>query len=78
VVSRFWFYPIVNRVNVWEDVVLLEKFQMGFFPTVLYAELDGMPVVDVEKFEDYPSKGFSLSFNENMMRQLRSERCWRH
>ena len=26
VASRFWFYPIVNRVNVFGDVVLLEKF----------------------------------------------------
>jgi len=63
--SRFWFYPIVNRVNVFEDVVLLEKFQMGVFTEVLYAEMDGKPVQDVDKFEHYPSEGFSRSFSEN-------------
>jgi tetratricopeptide (TPR) repeat protein len=63
--SRFWFYPIVNRVNVFGDVVLLEKFQMGVFTEVLSAEVDGKPVVDVDKFEHYPSEGFSRSFSEN-------------
>jgi len=63
--SRFWFYPIVNRVNVIGDVVLLEKFQMGVFTEVLYAEVEGKPVTDVDKFEHYPSEGFSRSFSEN-------------
>ena len=65
--SRFWFYPIVNRVNVlYEDgIVLLEKFQMGVFTEVLYAEVDGKPVEDVDRFEHYPSEAFSRSFSEN-------------
>lgn len=63
--SRFWFYPIVNRVNVIDDVVLLERFQMGVFTEVLYAEVDGTPVEDTDKFEHYPSEGFSRSFSEN-------------
>jgi tetratricopeptide (TPR) repeat protein len=63
--SRFWFYPIVNRVNVFGDVVLLEKFQMGIFTEVLHAELDGKPVADVTSFEHYPSEGFSRSLSEN-------------
>lgn len=62
---RFWFYPIVNRVNVVGDVVLLEKFQMGVFTEVLYAEADGKPVADVDRFEHYPSEGFSRSFSEH-------------
>ncbi|MGH9427854.1 MAG: tetratricopeptide repeat protein, partial [Terriglobia bacterium] len=65
VASQFWFYPIVNRVNVLGDVVLLEKFQMGVFTEVLYAEVDGKPVADVERFEHYPSEGFSRSLTEN-------------
>jgi hypothetical protein len=36
--SRFWFYPIVNRVDVLGDVVLLEKFRMGVFTEILYME----------------------------------------
>jgi tetratricopeptide (TPR) repeat protein len=62
--SRFWFYPIVNRVNVLDDIVLLEKFQMGVFTEVLYAEVDGKPVSNVDKFEHYPSEGFARSFSE--------------
>jgi len=65
VCSRFWFYPIVSQVNVIGDVVFLEKFQMGVFPEVLYAEIDGKPVANVDKFDDYPSEGFSRSFSEN-------------
>ncbi len=63
--SRFWFYPIVDRVNVFGDVVLLEKFQMGIFTEVLHAEVDGKPVADVTKFEHYPSERFSRSLSEN-------------
>ena len=63
--SRFWFYPIVNQVNVIGDVALLEQFKMGVFTEVLYAEVDGKPVADVDKFDHYPSEGFSRSFSEN-------------
>ncbi|GEM_PF-594365 len=63
--SRFWFYPIVSRVNVLGDVLLLERLQMGVFTQVLYAEMDGKPVANVDKFEFYPSEGFSRSFSEN-------------
>lgn len=63
--SRFWFYPVVSRVNVIGDVVLLEKFQMGVFTEVLYAEIGGKPVENPDKFEHYPSEGFSRSFSEN-------------
>lgn len=63
--SRFWFFPIVNRVNVLEQVVLLEKFQMGVFTEVRYAEIDGKPVADLDKLEHYPSERFSRLFTEN-------------
>jgi tetratricopeptide (TPR) repeat protein len=65
IISRSWFYPIVNRVNVLDNVVLLEKFQMGLFTEVLYAEIDGKPVADMDKFVDYPSETFSQLFSEN-------------
>ena len=64
VLSRFWFYPIVNRVNVLSDMVLLEKFQMGVFTEVLHAEVDGKPVANIRKFEHYPSEEFSRTFSE--------------
>ena len=63
--SRFWFYPIINQVNVIGDVALLENFKMGVFTEVLYAEIDGKPVADIDKFDHYPSEGFSRSFSEN-------------
>jgi tetratricopeptide (TPR) repeat protein len=63
--GRFWFYPIVNRVNVVGDVVLLEQFQMGVFTEVLYAEVNGRPVQDLNTFTHSPSEGFSRSFSEH-------------
>ena len=59
VYSRFWFYPIVNQVNVIGDVALLENFKMGVFTEVLYAEVNEKPVADVDKFDHYPSECFS-------------------
>ena len=64
VASRFWFYPAVNRVNVLEDVVLLEKFQMRIFTEVLQVAVDGKPVADAHGLTDAPSEAFSRSFNE--------------
>ena len=63
--SRFWFYPIINQVNVIGDVALLEHFKMGVFTEVLYAEVGGKAVADVDKFNHYPSEEFSRSFSEN-------------
>ena len=45
--------------------MLLEKFQMGVFTEALYAEVGGKPVADIDKFDHYPSEGFSRSFSEN-------------
>jgi tetratricopeptide (TPR) repeat protein len=63
--SRFWFYPIINRVNVLGDVILLEKFKMGVLTEVLYAEVDGKPLADPSNFQDHASEGFSRSFSDN-------------
>jgi tetratricopeptide (TPR) repeat protein len=63
--SRFSFYPMVNRVNVFGDVVLLEKFQIGVFTEVLHAEADGKPVAGAAGLTDDPSEAFSRSFNEH-------------
>ncbi len=63
--SRFWFYTIAGRVNVVNDIVLLEKFQMGVFTEVLRAAIDDKPVADIQTFEHYPSEGFSRSFTEH-------------
>ncbi len=63
--SRFWFFPIINRVNVFDDVVLLEKLRMGVFTEVMYAEVDGKPLADLDSFQDGPSESFSRSFSDN-------------
>jgi len=63
--SRFWFYPIISRVNVINDVVLLEKFQMGVFTEVLSAKIDGISIDELDDFNHYPSEGFAKSFTEN-------------
>jgi len=65
VLSRGWFYPVVNRVNVFPDVVLLEKFQLGVLTEILGAEIDGRPVSDLSKFVDLPTDAYSKSFNQN-------------
>ena len=62
--SRFWFYPIVDRVDVLGDVVLLEKFKMGVFTEILYMELEGQPVTDATASE-FASDGFARSFSDN-------------
>jgi hypothetical protein len=63
--SRFWFFPIVTRVHVFADLVVLEKFQMGVFTQLLYAEVNGAPVADLDSFEHSPSDEFARSFSEN-------------
>jgi tetratricopeptide (TPR) repeat protein len=65
VASRFWFLPTVNRVNILGDVILLEKFKMGVFTEVLYAEVDGKPVVDLDRFQNNASEAFSSSFSNH-------------
>ena len=63
ILTRFWFMPTVNRVNVVDDVVLLEKFRMGVFTEIMYAEVNGTPVADLDSFLYEPSEGFSKSFS---------------
>jgi hypothetical protein len=65
VFSRGWFYPTVDRVNVFSDVVLLEKFQIGVFTEILGAEVDGHQVSDLSKVSDPALDAFSKSFNDN-------------
>lgn len=45
--SRFWFYPILPRVLVRDDVVSIGDLQVGVFSEVLSAVYDGRPVKDV-------------------------------
>lgn len=61
--SRYWFYPVVNRVNVLPDFVLLEKYRMGVFTEVLYVEIDGQQI-DPNVFHDLASDRFARSFTE--------------
>jgi tetratricopeptide (TPR) repeat protein len=65
VTSRFWFYPIMSRVNVVGGVVLLERFQMGVFTEVLAASNDGVTISDLSSYSDHPSEAFARSFSDN-------------
>jgi tetratricopeptide (TPR) repeat protein len=63
--SRFWFYPIVSRVDVLDDMVLLEKQQMGVFTEILSAEVNGKAVADLTTLQHAPSDGFARSMSEH-------------
>jgi len=65
VASRFWFYPALNRVNVVDNVVLLERFQMGVFTEILAARVNGVEVTNLADFHHGPSQGFARSFESN-------------
>lgn len=64
--SRFWFYPIVNKVNVLGNVVFLERFQMGIFTEVMAAKVNGVSITNLSHFDDAPSREFSRSFSRNL------------
>src|SRR6185295_9619041 len=63
--SRFWFYPSLNRVNVVDEIVLLERFQMGVFTEVLAARVNDEQVPNLTDFYHGPSQLFARSFEEN-------------
>lgn len=62
--SRFWFFPIMNNVDVADSMAVINNFQLGVFTELLYAAVGGQPVRDLDAFEDYPSEGFSRSFSK--------------
>jgi len=63
--TRFWFYPVINRVNLLDNMVLLQDFQMGVFTQVMYAEENGRPVVDLSHHYNAPSDKFATSLTES-------------
>jgi tetratricopeptide (TPR) repeat protein len=65
IASRFWFYPTIDRVNVFEDVVFLGNFRVTIFTEVLQMAIDGKPVPDAPAISDRPSEAFSRSLNEH-------------
>ena len=65
ILTRFWFSPIVNRVNVMKDLVLIEKFQMGVFPEVMFAQVSGKPIQNPQSFHDSAAEDFARSFSDN-------------
>jgi tetratricopeptide (TPR) repeat protein len=62
---RNWFFPSVNRVNVFPDLVLLEHFQLAVLTEVLYAEKDGKVIEDLKNYVDKPSDEFAHSLNDH-------------
>jgi tetratricopeptide (TPR) repeat protein len=67
VLSRFWFLPIISRVNVLDsdNVILLERFKMGVFTELLAVKINDEPITDLSDFAHYPSEEFARSFSEN-------------
>ncbi len=63
--TRFWFYPIVNRVNVLKDLVLLEKLQMGVFTEVMSAEVGGKQIKKPQDYQNTAAETFARLFSEN-------------
>jgi tetratricopeptide (TPR) repeat protein len=63
--TRFWFYPIIDRVNLLDNLVLLQDFQMGVFTQIMYAEEDGHPVLDLSHQYDVPSDKFATSLTKS-------------
>jgi tetratricopeptide (TPR) repeat protein len=63
--SRLWFFPTINQVNVFPDLVLIERFDIGVMTELLYAEVDGKPIKDFDKYEDKPTEAFCKDFNEH-------------
>ncbi len=62
--TRLWFLPVVDRVGVYPEVVLLERFQMGVFHEVEYVEIDGQVVAEPDNFPNPPVEQFVRSFTE--------------
>ncbi len=62
---RNWFFPSVNQVNVFPDMVLLEEFQMAVLTELLYAEKDGKRIDDLKQYVDKPSDEFARSLNDH-------------
>lgn len=63
--TRFWFYPVINRVNLFDKMVLLQDFQMGVFTQVMYAEDHGRPVLNLSHEYDGPSDKFASSLTKS-------------
>lgn len=63
--TRFWFYPLINRVNLLDGMVLLQDFKMGVFTQVMYAEENGRPVLDLSRQYHTPSDKFASSLTES-------------
>lgn len=63
--SRLWFFPTVNQVNVFPDLILIERFDIGVMTELLYAEVEGKPIKDFDKYEDKPHEAFCKDFNEH-------------
>jgi tetratricopeptide (TPR) repeat protein len=71
--TRFWFYPIINRVNLLDNMVLLQDFQMGVFTQVMYAEENGHPVLNLSRQYNAPSDKFATSLTESFGALAESE-----
>jgi tetratricopeptide (TPR) repeat protein len=65
IMTRFWFSPIVNRVNVMKDLVLIERFQMGVFPEVMFAQISGKPIQNPQSYHNSAAEDFARSFSDN-------------
>lgn len=61
--TRFWFYPVMDQVDLLGDVILLSpRFQVGVFTQVMRAELDGKTVTGVA---DRSAETFARALSAN-------------
>lgn len=65
VLSRFWYFPMVSRVVMVGNGVLLAESQLAVLTEVLSAREDGESVKDLEDYYHQPSERFAESFSKH-------------
>jgi lipoprotein NlpI len=65
VASRFWYVPAINKIDVVEDIVLLDQFRSGILTQVLFARVAGQKVDNLAAFYSRPSEEFARSFEDH-------------
>jgi tetratricopeptide (TPR) repeat protein len=65
IVSRFWYVPSLNNVNVVHGIAFLDQFRSGILTQVLSARVGGEKVENLAAFYFRPSAEFARSFEEH-------------
>ena len=66
--TRFWFFPLIDRVVQYDNAVALGKHGLAVFPETLSVKLDGHYLARLDDFEDPAGQifadGFTKSYSE--------------